>query len=110
MPGLEVVECVYSLTEEPATSRERYDASVAAVQVTCFRVVAPDEWEPTLDWEHDDHRWCAPEEAAAALRWPATAEALRRLLAARRFRVLPAADAFWRPSNQMDGHRRDVSR
>jgi hypothetical protein len=53
---------------------------VAQVNVTCFRVNAPDEWEPTLDWEHDDHRWCEPAEAVTALRWPATAGALRMLL------------------------------
>jgi hypothetical protein len=39
-------------------------------------VVAPDEWEPNLDWEHDDHRWCKPREGFRTLRWPATAQAL----------------------------------
>jgi dihydroneopterin triphosphate diphosphatase len=78
--GVEVVEYVYALTEEPADRRDRYDPSVAHVHVTCFQVDAPDGWEPELDWEHDDHRWCGPVEAFEALRWPATAEALRRLL------------------------------
>ena len=78
--GVEVVEYVYPLTEEPADSRKRYDPSVAQVNVTCFHVTAPDEWEPNLDWEHDDHRWCEPGEAFTNLRWPATAEALRKLL------------------------------
>jgi 8-oxo-dGTP pyrophosphatase MutT (NUDIX family) len=82
--GVEVVEYVYPLTEEPADIQSRYDDSVAEVAVTCFRVAAPDEWEPALDWEHDDHRWCAPSEAVSALRWPSTADALRRLLAADR--------------------------
>jgi 8-oxo-dGTP pyrophosphatase MutT (NUDIX family) len=54
---------------------------VVAVPVTCFLVEAPDDWEPTLDWEHDDHRWLPPAEAAGALRWPDTADALRRVLA-----------------------------
>ena len=36
--------------------------------------------EATLDWEHDDHRWCNSGEAAGALRWPGTARALRELL------------------------------
>ena len=78
--GLEVVEYVYPLTEEPGDIRSRYDESVAEVTVTCFRVTAPDDWEPVLDWEHDGHRWCAPSEAVAALRWPSTADALRRLV------------------------------
>jgi 8-oxo-dGTP diphosphatase len=78
--GVEVVEYVYALTEEPAERRDRYDPAVAHVNVTCFHVAAPDDWEPKLDWEHDDHRWCEPREAFATLRWPATAHALRELL------------------------------
>jgi 8-oxo-dGTP pyrophosphatase MutT (NUDIX family) len=82
--GVEVVEYVYALTEEPAERRARYDPAVAHVNVTCFHVPAPDDWEPKLDWEHDGHRWCDPGEAFASLRWPATAEALRKLLASGR--------------------------
>lgn len=78
--GLEVTEYVYALTAEPAARRDLYDPSVAQVEVTCFRVAAPDDWEPSLDWEHDGHRWCTPEEAFDSLRWPATARALRQLL------------------------------
>jgi 8-oxo-dGTP pyrophosphatase MutT (NUDIX family) len=78
--GVEVCEYVDPLTEEPANRRNQYNPSVAEVEVTCFHVTAPDEWEPRLDWEHDDHRWCAPGEAFALMRWPATARALRTLL------------------------------
>ena len=78
--GVEVVEYVYSLTEEPADRRALYDPAVAAVTVTCFRATAPDEWEPTLDWEHDDYRWCDPDEAFGTLRWPDTARAMRELV------------------------------
>jgi 8-oxo-dGTP pyrophosphatase MutT (NUDIX family) len=78
--GIKVVEYVYPLSEEPADRRNLYDPSVAQVEVTCFHVTAPDEWEPTLDWEHDGHRWCEPGEAFSALRWPETARALRELL------------------------------
>jgi 8-oxo-dGTP pyrophosphatase MutT (NUDIX family) len=78
--GVKVVEYVYPLTEEPADRRDLYDPWIAQVEVTCFLVTAPDEWEPTLDWEHDGHRWCEPGEAFSALRWPATAQALRDLL------------------------------
>jgi len=54
--GVEVVEYVSTLTEEPAERPDQHDPSVAQVNVTCFHVNAPDEWEPNLDWEHDDHR------------------------------------------------------
>jgi 8-oxo-dGTP pyrophosphatase MutT (NUDIX family) len=78
--GVEVVEYVDRLTMGPSAGRTQRDASVAQVKVTCFHVTAPDEWEPTLDWEHDDHRWCVPAEAVTAIRWPGTAGALRKLL------------------------------
>ena len=78
--GVEVIEYVYPLTEAPADRRSQHDPSVAEVEVTCFHITAPDDWEPSLDWEHDGHRWCAPEEAFATLRWPGTAQALRKLL------------------------------
>jgi hypothetical protein len=54
------------------------------VTVTCFRATAPDDWEPTLDWEHDGYRWCSVGEAFETLRWPETARALHELLADQR--------------------------
>ena len=78
--GLEVTEYVYPLTREPAEGRDLCDPSIAQVEVTCFRVSAADDWEPTLDWEHDEHRWCDPREAVDVLRWPATAKALGQLI------------------------------
>jgi len=78
--GIEVTEYVYPLTLEPAERRDLNDPSVAQVEVTCFRVSVPDDWEPKLDWEHDDHRWCDPGEAFDVLRWPSTAQALRQLI------------------------------
>ncbi len=78
--GVEVVEYVSALTNEPADRPNQNDPSVAQVNVTCFHVAAPDGWEPTLDWEHNDHRWCDPREAHGILRWPGTARALRKLL------------------------------
>lgn len=78
--GVEVTEYVHPFTEEPARRAEPYDPSVTQVEVTCFRVTAPDDWEPNLDWEHDGHRWCDPGEAVSSLRWPGTAQALRQLL------------------------------
>jgi 8-oxo-dGTP pyrophosphatase MutT (NUDIX family) len=78
--GGEVVEYAYSLSEEPPDRSGPYPQGPLEVRVHCFVVDAPDDWEPTLDWEHDSHRWCAPAEAAATLRWPETAQALRLLL------------------------------
>ncbi len=40
------------------------------VRVESFVAEAPPGWEPTLDWEHDDYRWCAREEAVELLYWP----------------------------------------
>jgi lipoyl(octanoyl) transferase len=54
--------------------------SAVGVPITCYRVTAPDEWEPVLDREHDAHRWCPPREAADALVWRQTARALRTLV------------------------------
>ena len=78
--GVEVVEYVDPRAKQPAAGSADHDASVAQVNVTCFHVTAPDEWEPTLDWEHDGHRWCEPGEAYSEIRWPATANALRKML------------------------------
>ncbi|MDX6476533.1 MAG: lipoyl(octanoyl) transferase [Gaiellaceae bacterium] len=74
------VEYAYPLSEEPPERGALYAPGLVAVRVHCFLVEAPDRWEPTLDWEHDDYRWCPPDEGASALRWPETAGALRRLL------------------------------
>ena len=75
--GIEVTEYVSTLNTEPA---DRHEPSALAVGVTCFHAAAPDDWEPTLDWEHDGYRWCDSGEAASTLRWPGTANALRQLV------------------------------
>ena len=51
---------------EPLDAPFEYES----VHVEAFLVEAPASWEPTLDWEHDDYRWCSPEEAATLLYWP----------------------------------------
>jgi 8-oxo-dGTP pyrophosphatase MutT (NUDIX family) len=45
-------------------------ASAAEIHVDCFLVDAPAGWEPRLDWEHDEHRWCTHADAVALLYWP----------------------------------------
>jgi 8-oxo-dGTP pyrophosphatase MutT (NUDIX family) len=81
-PASAAVEFWYPLSEEPAERRAQYEEGVEEVHVECFIVDAPDDWEPTLDHEHDGYRWCTAADAPAALFWPDTADALRRLLGA----------------------------
>jgi 8-oxo-dGTP pyrophosphatase MutT (NUDIX family) len=47
------------------------------IHVECFLAEAPSGWEPTLDWEHDDYRWCGVEAATTLLYWPEPRELLR---------------------------------
>jgi 8-oxo-dGTP pyrophosphatase MutT (NUDIX family) len=77
--GVDVTEYAHPVTGNPAELRSLDGGSVISVRVTCFCVTAADDWEPTLDWEHDGHGWYSPTEAFEALRWPGTAQALRRL-------------------------------
>jgi len=49
------------------------------VHVESFIVHAQPDWEPTLDWEHDEYRWLPREEAAELLFWPEPAALLRSL-------------------------------
>jgi len=72
----------YPLAQEPPESRARFAPGLQEVPVHSYLVDAPDGWEPTLDWEHDDYRWCTPAEACTAFKWPETAESLRRHLSA----------------------------
>jgi dATP pyrophosphohydrolase len=58
----------YSLAEEPERL-ETLPAGTTHIDVTCFEVEVPAGWEPELDDEHDDHRWCSLAEAAALYRW-----------------------------------------
>ena len=49
------------------------------ITVGCFLVDVPDGWEPMLDHEHDDYRWCSRDDAVALLYWPEPKELLRDL-------------------------------
>jgi lipoyl(octanoyl) transferase len=77
--GVEVVEHATAGMLEPRTHASATESALG-VSITCYRVTAPDEWEPVLDREHDAHRWCPPREAADALVWRQTARALRTLV------------------------------
>jgi 8-oxo-dGTP pyrophosphatase MutT (NUDIX family) len=60
---------------EPLDSSFQY----LGIRVETFLVDAPPEWEPTLDWEHDEYRWLPREEAAELLFYPEPAALLRSL-------------------------------
>jgi 8-oxo-dGTP pyrophosphatase MutT (NUDIX family) len=67
----------YSLEDEPEALVRRFPAGTARVQVGAFRAVAPAGWEPRLDAEHVDHRWCGADDAVALLHYPEPREAVR---------------------------------
>jgi 8-oxo-dGTP pyrophosphatase MutT (NUDIX family) len=54
-------------------------AGTDEILVRSFVVEAPPGWEPVLDWEHDEYRWCTREEAVELLHWPEPKELLRAL-------------------------------
>jgi 8-oxo-dGTP pyrophosphatase MutT (NUDIX family) len=67
----------YPLAEESEAVRTRFAPGVAAVRVDAFLAEAPAGWEPRLNDEHDEYRWCSPAEAEALLYWPEPRELLR---------------------------------
>jgi 8-oxo-dGTP pyrophosphatase MutT (NUDIX family) len=56
---------------------ETVSVRFAEVAVDCFLADAPAGWEPKLDDEHDDYRWCSAAEAETLLFWPEPREAVR---------------------------------
>jgi dATP pyrophosphohydrolase len=54
-----------------------YSTGAERVIVHSFLADAPGGWEPELDWEHDDYRWCGLEDATMLLYWPEPRELLR---------------------------------
>jgi lipoyl(octanoyl) transferase len=68
----------YALDEFPEY-RRRLPPGTREIVVHNFLAEAPERWEPTLDWEHDDYRWCSPDEAVELLRWPEPRAVLREV-------------------------------
>ena len=68
----------YPIDEEPRY-RELCPPGTEEIRVGVFLADAPAGWEPRLDWEHDDYRWCSVDEAAELLYWPEPLEVLRTL-------------------------------
>jgi dATP pyrophosphohydrolase len=59
----------YPIEEEPRYL-ELVPAGTTEILVGTFLVDAPAGWEPRLDHEHDEYRWCSREEALSLLYWP----------------------------------------
>ena len=47
------------------------------VTVASYAAQAPEGWEPTLNHEHSEYRWCTLEEALELLHWPEVKDGLR---------------------------------
>ncbi len=79
---------LYALDDEPTEVRSRFAANVTEIAVAAFTAEAPSSWEPVLDEEHVEYRWCSASGAIVLLRYPepqdAVREAARRLGEARR--------------------------
>jgi lipoyl(octanoyl) transferase len=71
------VSLTYSLLDDPPAIRVRYAPSVETVTVHAFVAEAPAGWEPTLDAEHDVHRWCDLDEAVSLFPYETTRKAVR---------------------------------
>lgn len=55
------------------------NARGARIHVHAFLVDVDAGWEPDLDHEHDDYRWCSREDAMELLFWPEPAALLGSL-------------------------------
>lgn len=67
----------YSLDEEPGY-RARFPG-VDEIVVHTFLVDVPEGWEPALNEEHDDYRWCSQDDAVDLLHWPEPKALVRSL-------------------------------
>lgn len=67
----------YALAEEPDAVRNRFAPGTERVALTLYLATAPAGWEPTLDWEHVDHRWLGADAAVELLYWPEPKQAVR---------------------------------
>jgi dihydroneopterin triphosphate diphosphatase len=69
----------YAAAEEPPERQAQWPPGTERIAVTGFIVEASADFEPTLNLEHDDYRWCSREEAVALFRWPDVGAALEEL-------------------------------
>jgi len=59
--------------------RRLYAAGEYTVTVASYAAEAPDGWEPTLNHEHTEYRWCSHEDGLALLHWLEARTGLRAL-------------------------------
>ena len=57
--------------------RHLYAPGEYNVTVASYAVEAPAGWEPTLNHEHSEYRWCSVAEAIALAHWPEMKEGVR---------------------------------
>jgi dATP pyrophosphohydrolase len=60
----------YSLAAEPDAVRARFRLEQTEVPVDVFVADVEPGWEPALNEEHDEYRWCTRDEAVGLLYWP----------------------------------------
>jgi dATP pyrophosphohydrolase len=59
--------------------RHLYASGAYTVTIQGYASQAPSGWEPRLNHEHSEYRWCSFDEALALLHWPEAKDALRTL-------------------------------
>lgn len=62
----------------PNDQRWEYPAGVDECVIENYAVAAPAGWEPTLNEEHDVHRWTSLHDAMRAFHWPEARDAAPR--------------------------------
>jgi dATP pyrophosphohydrolase len=72
------LDCTYEY--DLAGWEAHYAPGTERIHVECFLAEAPPGWEPMLDWEHDDYRWCSAAAAAELLYWPEPRRVLEELV------------------------------
>ena len=70
---------LHAIGEFSYTPEAWEDARGPRVDVHAFLVDVAAAWEPELDDEHDDYRWCSRQAAIELLFWPEPAALLRAL-------------------------------
>ena len=68
---------VYALDDEPPGGACPLAEAVTEIVVSAFAAEAPSTWEPELDEEHVEYRWCGASEAIALLEYPEPQDAVR---------------------------------
>jgi dihydroneopterin triphosphate diphosphatase len=60
----------------PLRRRYTWPVEGGEAEGECFAVEAPEAWEPVLNEEHSEYRWCSFAEAARLVHWPEVGECL----------------------------------